>query len=145
MNIIISGKFEEKKARFLRGGKGNLHIISDFDRTLTTEFVEGKRIPSVISILRDEKYLTPDYPAKAHALFDYYHPIEINPDISIEEKKKEMDKWWIAHFKLLIESGLNVNDLKRVVKEGRVRFRKGALEFFDFLNKNNQPLDHSFF
>lgn len=141
-NVIISNpsKLNELKKKFKEGGLEKIHVISDFDRTLTKAFVGGKKAFSLISILRDGNYLTKDYPKKAHALFDKYHSIEIDPKISLEEKKKAMEEWWRSHFKLLIESGLNKKDLKRVVDSGSVKFRKDTFEFLDFLNKNKIPL-----
>jgi cytosolic 5'-nucleotidase 3 len=107
-NIIIQNRdnFEELKERFKKDGAGKLHILADFDKTLTKAFVNEKKIPSLISVLRDENYLTPDYPAKANALYEKYHAIEINPNIPKQEKKEKMEEWWRLHFKLLIESGL---------------------------------------
>ncbi|MBL7148244.1 MAG: hypothetical protein ISS82_05450 [Nanoarchaeota archaeon] len=141
-NVIISNlsKLKDLKNRFKDGGVEKFHVISDFDRTLTKAFVDGKKFPSVISVLRDGNYLTADYAEKAHALFNKYHPIEIDSDIPLEEKKKAMHEWWTTHFRLLIKSGLNRKDLEKIVESGKIRFREGALEFIDFLYKNKIPL-----
>ncbi|MEK6935546.1 MAG: tetratricopeptide repeat protein, partial [Nanoarchaeota archaeon] len=81
-NIIVRNKkeLEEKIKKFSDSGKNNLHVISDFDRTLTNAFVNGEGVPSLISVLRNGNYLTQDYSRKAHALHDKYYPIEINPN-----------------------------------------------------------------
>ncbi|MBU4284624.1 hypothetical protein KKF60_00995 [Patescibacteria group bacterium] len=141
-NIIIPdcGRLEQIKEKIKQGGVDKIHALVDFDRTLTKSFVKGKERPSLISVLRDGNYLTPDYAEKAHALFDKYHSMEIDINLSIEEKKKAMREWWINHFKLLIESGLNKKDLERVVDSEGVEFREGALEFIDRLNKAKIPL-----
>jgi len=114
--VIYSDKesFEKKLKAMKEGGAERLHVLSDFDRTLTTAFVDGESRPSLISVLRDGHYLTSEYAAKAHELFNKYHPIEVNPDISIEEKKKAMKEWWETHFELLLRSGLNKRDLEAV-------------------------------
>lgn len=140
-NIIISNKnLNEIKKKISEDGKEMFHIIADFDRTLTNEFVNGEEVSSVVSILRSENYLTKDYPEKAYALFNKYHPIEISKDISNNEKKKAMDEWWKKHFQLLIKSGLNKKDLESVVKSSKLKLRKGVLEFLDFLFEKNIPL-----
>lgn len=141
-NIVISTpeKLEKIKKSISQGGAGKFFIVSDFDRTLTTAFVNGKNIPSLLSILRDGNYLTADYTEKAHRLYNKYHPIEIDPNIEKEEKKKAMYEWWQTHFDLLIKSGLNKKDLEKVVDSGKVKFREGFSDFADFLNKNNIPL-----
>ena len=95
---------------------------------------------SIISILRDRNYLTPDYASKAHELYDKYHPIEIDPKTTLEEKKKAMHQWWATHFDLLIKSGLNKNDLKKVAKSRKAKLRPGFTEFINFLRKYNIPL-----
>lgn len=141
-NVIISNpeKLEKLKKKFFEDGAGKLHILADFDRTLTTAFVDGESVPSLISILRDGSYLTPDYAQKAHELYNKYHPIEINPKIPPKEKKKAMHEWWTTHFDLLIKSGLNKKDLESVVESRKIRFREGFKEFVDFLHKQDTPL-----
>jgi len=141
-SILIPNKneFESKIAIFKNEGIEKIHIISDFDRTLTKAFVNGKKFPSIISQLYDGNHLTEDYTKKAQELRDKYHPIEINPNIPIEEKKKAMEEWWRTHKKLLIESNLNLTDVQDIVDNGQLEFREGALEFFDLTYKNNLPL-----
>lgn len=140
--VIIANEknLEEIKKRIAEDRKEKFHVLADFDRTLTKAFVEGRKVPSIISVLRDRDYLTLDYPAKAKALFEKYHPIEINNNISIKEKKVKMHEWWTTHFNLLIKSGLNKKDLEAVVKEGLIQFRSGVLEFLDFLYNHKIPL-----
>lgn len=141
-NVVIPNqkKLEKSKNLISKYGAQKLHILSDFDRTLTTAFVDGKSIPSLISVLRDGNHLTPDYAPKAQALYNKYHPIEIDPKISSEEKKKAMYEWWTTHFDLLIKSGLNKKDLKMVVESDKVQFRDGFREFAHFLKEKNIPL-----
>ena len=142
-DIVISDpeRLEKLKEEILKGGSAKLHILSDFDRTLTNAFVKEEKVPSLISILRSkEEYLGKDYAEKAQSLYRKYHPIEIDPEISIEKKKKIMEKWWETHFELLIKSGLAKKHIEEVAKSTRIKFRKGSLEFFDFLNDNKIPL-----
>lgn len=141
-NIIIKDALNLDRLKKVISKEGNkkLHVLSDFDRTLTYAFVNGEKIPSIISILRDGTYLTEDYAGKAHELFNKYHPIEINLSISLQEKKKAMNEWWRSHFELLIKSGLNRNDLKKVVKSDKIRLRDGCLEFIRTLHEYDIPL-----
>ncbi|MBU2576093.1 MAG: haloacid dehalogenase-like hydrolase [Nanoarchaeota archaeon] len=143
MSLIIPNqeRLKEIKETIKKSGKENLHIIADFDRTLTYSLTsEGKKLSSVIAILRDGNYLSKGYSEKAHALFDKYHPIEIDASIPIEEKKKAMVNWWTSHFNLLIESGLSKKDLESVVASGISRLREGTKELFDYLHKENIPI-----
>jgi len=138
--ITDSEKLEKTKKIILEQGKEKIHVLADFDRTLTKAFVNDRKIPSIISVLRDEDYLSEEYSEKAKALANKYHPIEIDSSISMEEKKKAMQEWWTQHFNLLIKSGLNKKHLEEVIKDGNIQFRKGTTEFLDFLYENKIPL-----
>jgi len=140
--IIVNEKeLERKKKLIFEDGAEKLHVLSDFDRTITYGLNEGKRTPTVISQLRsDPKYLGETYPEKAGELFDIYHPIEIDPKIPLEKKKKEMDNWWMKHFNLIAEYDFTKKLIKQVVKEKPLRFRKGSLKFLSLLNKKYIPL-----
>jgi len=141
-DVIITNqeKIEATKKRIVADGLAKLQVVSDFDKTLTTCFVNGKKIVSLISILRDEHYLTPDYSGKAQALYDKYHPIEIDPTIPMETKKEKMREWWLEHYELLAKSGLSKQDLAKVAQSEKVSLRTGALVFFDRLKAHDIPL-----
>lgn len=141
-NVIISNPhdFEKVKKQFLIGGFDNLHIISDFDRTLTHAFIDGgEQVPSLISVLRDEDCLKNEYADKAKFLFKHYHAIEINSSIPLHERKKAMEEWWTKHSELLINSGLNKKDLDYVAKSKRIKFRENTFDIMVLLNQHKVP------
>ncbi len=137
-NVIIVN--QNKLEEFKKSDINNIHVLADFDRTLTQAFVNGKKIASLISILRDENYLTPDYPEKAKALFEKYHAIEMDFNISLEEKKEAMKEWWTKHFELLIASGLEKKDIEEAMKSSNLILREGVEELLKILEANNIPL-----
>ena len=73
-------------------------------------------------------------------MFDKFHPIEIDPNISKQEKKKKMDEWWRLHNAELLKHGLNKDHLSKVVKSSNIVFRQGVLDLLDILKENNIPL-----
>jgi len=138
--IVVDKKdFESKKAKFIQGGVLNLHVLSDFDRTLTKAFVNGKKMPSVISELRSGPYISEDYSKKANELASFYHPIEMDLNIPLEEKKAKMLEWWAKHFALLVDSGLKKEHIKQIIYSGNIQFRDKAPELLDILNKAKVP------
>ncbi len=142
LDIIIVNReqFEETKKRMQEAGASKFHVLSDFDRTITKGFVEGQRSPTAISQFRNGGYLTADYAPRAFALYDVYHPIEIDPNIPREEKAAKMDEWWNKHFDLLVECGLSKSVIQEVAAKKTLQFRNGALEFLDFLYEQKIPL-----
>jgi len=141
-NVVITDPDYIKKEIkvFAEKGPDFIHVLADFDRTLTKAFVNGEYVSSIISMLRKHKYLTPDYPDKAQALFEKYHPLELDPKISKAEKKELMEEWLRAHNKLLVESGLNIKDIESAVSREHIQFREGTDEFLDALKSHNIPL-----
>jgi len=138
--IVNNENWENKKRAIAEGGADKLYVLADFDRTLTMAFSNGKPFPSLISILRNEGYLTPDYPEKAHALHDKYFPIEKDESIPLVERKAAMHDWWKQHFQLLIASGLTRTDIDRAIKSSRLQLRDGVKEFIERLETKNIPL-----
>ncbi len=143
-NIIIPNpeRLENVVREISKGGAEKLHILADFDKTLTRAFVDGEEIPSLMSIMRsrDGEYLSGGYAKKAKELYEKYHPIEVDSKIPAEEKKKAMREWWITHFELLINLGLNRKDIEKVVDSGKIKFRDGASDFLDLLKNYSIPL-----
>lgn len=143
-NLIIPNKenFNLIKKKIQEQGKNKLHVLADFDRTLTKAFYRGEKAGSLISQLRVEKgkYLTRDYAEKAQKLFNRYHPIEIDSSIPLEEKNKKMYEWWKEHKILLIEKGLDKKTIQRAVndmiKEDTLSFREGVEDFLKYLERN---------
>jgi HAD superfamily hydrolase (TIGR01544 family) len=138
--IVNREQFEETKKRMQEAGGTQFHVLSDFDRTITKGFVEGQRSPTAISQFRNGGYLTSDYAPRAFALYDIYHPIEIDPHIPRAEKAAKMDEWWNLHFDLLVECGLTKSVIEEVASKKTLQFRDGALAFLDFLQEQKIPL-----
>ncbi len=141
-NIYLKNEveFHRKVQLFQKAGSASSHVVADFDRTLTTAFVEGKKFLSSYALIREGKYLTTDYPAKAHALFDKYHPYEIDEALSTTEKNKWMNKWWSEHFELMKECGMNKAVIHDIVLQRKIQFREGALDFLNLLAKHRIPV-----
>ncbi len=141
-NIIFSNrdKFERIRKEFKEEGLSKIHILADFDKTLTKASVDGKDIPSIISILRNGNYLRSGYAKKAHHLYNKYNPLENDKRITKKEKKEIMHKWWTEHFNLLIKSGLKKKDIITVAGSKEIRFRDNFSEMLEFLRDKKIPL-----
>lgn len=132
--------FAQKKRAIQEAGKAACFIISDFDRTLTYGTFNGKKTPSIISLLRDGNHLSEDYAEKAHQLFDHYHTIECDSSLPLEYRKAQMQKWREKHDELLIASKLRLTDLKDIAQNGHLQLRKGVAECLRKLDESWIPL-----
>jgi len=141
-NILIKDKkaFERKLKRIKSDGKDSLHVICDFDKTLTKASVKGQRTHTSIAQIREGGYLSEDYVKKSFALYDKYHVFEVNNKLSDDEKDRKMVEWWNSHIRLLVEEGMNRGVVEDIIKKKRILLRKGAEDFFKELHEKKIPL-----
>lgn len=141
-NLIIPSpeKLQQKIATLHSAGSTQLHIVSDFDKTLTKAFVNGKKIQSSYALLRDNHYLSSEYVQKARALAEYYRPFETNLSISPEVRSQKMAKWWEKHHRLMVECGISQEVFRDLVQKNFLELRSNCDTFFHLLSKPKIPL-----
>jgi cytosolic 5'-nucleotidase 3 len=124
----------------IKDGASNLHIVADFDRTLTKAFIDDKKHKSTFSYVRDGGYLGKEYTKIASDLFDKYFPYESDQSVSNEVRVKMMQEWWAVHLKVMVEHGMSKEVIKKVVEDGAAEPREGLNEFLEILHEKNIPL-----
>lgn len=141
-NILIPNPqdFNEKFQKIIAWWPEKFHVIADFDRTLTNAFVDGKSRPSLVTVMENKWYLWPDFSEKSKKNFEKYHPIEIDPNISLEEKKVWMHNRRRDQFELMITSWLSREIIKKTIQSEEIIFRDWYQEFFDLLYNAKIPL-----
>lgn len=130
---------QEKIAAMQSWWVDKLHILADFDRTLTKWFYEDNPISSIASFLYESWHMPDAYQKEWKALFDHYYPIEIDHTISNEEKKKAMETWRNEHLRLMIQYKLSKEDLAKVVARKELQLREYTEDFFNLLASYHVP------
>jgi len=140
-NILIPNPkfFNEKLQNIIAWWPGKFHVIADFDRTLTKAFAEGKPTVSLITRLQNG-FFPPEYAERSNIFFNTYHPIEIDSTVSLEEKKKAMEKRREKQFNLMLEYGLTRDIIKNAIQSDDDIFRSWYDTFFTLLHEKNIPL-----
>ena len=139
--VYDTQKLEDKIQKMAEGGANKLHILADFDRTLSGfSYVGDQMVGSIIGLLRAGSYLTPEYSAQSYTLFEKYHPMEYNQSIPRTERIVLMEEWWRKHSELLIRSKLNKRDMDNAMIAGHLKLRDGVIEAFQLLHKYNVPV-----
>ena len=129
IDIINPDHTDKLIQEFTHDGPQKLHIVTDFDKTLTKAYVDGKARASLVSILRDNNHLiSPEYAKKAHELFNFYHPQEKDPHISPEKKKAIVQERYDEHLKLLIQVGLTRDIIHQAIDLGTIQLRDKTKE-----------------
>ncbi|KAJ3323836.1 hypothetical protein HDV06_001206 [Boothiomyces sp. JEL0866] len=118
----------------------HLHIIADFDMTLTKYWQNGKRSLSSHGVLEESSVLDETVKRKMRDTYHKFYPIEISHSITIEEKTKAMVEWWTTTHTLLQNAGLTRQDIKNMVIEKPVTFRPLLHEFIELVSERKIPL-----
>lgn len=114
----------EDKIKKLDINSSNLVIVIDFDRTITAK-------TSMDSWDASGLLLGKEFKEKLEKLYLEYRPIELDYEISEEEKTKKMEEWYKACMNLYEEYNLSTSKLEESVEKSRLVFRKGAKEFLN--------------
>ncbi|XP_074312382.1 uncharacterized protein LOC141647911 [Silene latifolia] len=138
-NMVVGDfvSLQNKIAAIRADGSSKLQVIVDFDGTLTKYNINGRRGDTSHALVQQTN---PDYDIKRQKLYDYYHPLEICPTITVEEKTKLMEEWWEKTHALLVEGGLTYADIQKSVAKSRIGFREGVFTLFELLEEKNVPV-----
>lgn len=113
--------------------KENMYVIMDFDGTIT----KHTKVDSW-DVAGDS--LSENFRNELVNLYDTYRPIEIDYNISYEEKKKKMEEWYTKCMYLYYKYNLKKSNLQSSVVNCKMLFRDGVKEFLNDMNKSNVPV-----
>ncbi len=122
-----------EKLNIIKLNTKNFYVAIDFDRTMTT-------LSSSDSWDVAGKLLGEEFNKKILDLYQKYRPIELNYNISFEEKSLAMEKWYRDCVNLYYEYKLTDKQLEDSIEMGNLIFRKGCKNFLKFLHINNIPV-----
>lgn len=139
--LLFMNSLEKDLENLFADGLEKVHVLADFDGTLSKEYLEGKKTASIISILRNTPgYLSPEYQAEAHKLHAEYSKYEKNLELSLQERKAKMSEWWNRHADLLIKSGLKKEHIEKLSNSGLIEWRPEAKNFLKLMEKLKIPV-----
>ncbi|XP_074509140.1 cytosolic 5'-nucleotidase 3 isoform X2 [Sebastes fasciatus] len=124
----------------IKGGASKLQIITDFDMTLSKFAVNGERCPSCHHIIENCNLIAEDCKEKLLQLKNKYYPIEIDSNLTMEEKFPFIVEWYFKSHTLLVESRIEKDKLAEVVRESGAVLKDGYLQFFENLQQHDVPV-----
>lgn len=138
--IYQGDRFEGKVEKLAADGLDNLLVVADFDRTLTPSMHNGRHAANSYQVLFRSGVMSAYFAQKMDELFSKYHPIEIDPRLTIEQKTPLIVEWWMAVFDLMKECGYSRQKLEQIIASGTLHWRDGVKEFLDKLAAAGLPL-----
>lgn len=133
-------KVEEILCGLIKGGAAKLQIITDFDMTLSRFSFDGRRCPTCHNVIDNCKLVSDECRQKLLELKEKYYAIEIDPDLTVEEKFPYMVEWYTKSHGLLVEQAIPKARLREIVAESDIMLKEGYQNFFDKLHKHNIPM-----
>jgi HAD superfamily hydrolase (TIGR01544 family) len=116
-----------KLNKIITEGKEKLHLLADFDRTLTVGRNETGKDTSSWEILAT--HLPPKAFAKQHQLYEKYRPMELSGKMTHEEAAS----WGHQVLSIFVESKINLKEIEKDFRQ-KTDIRPYAKDLFDFCN-----------
>lgn len=135
--IVDSAKLKSKIEKITVDGLDKLHVVTDFDRTLTT--VDSNDQTPSTSWAVFTAVLGTSYTAERQKLFDIYRPTETDSSLDYSYRLNQMETWWKKHLDLLIQHKVHKDTVESIISSTKLNFRKDTLDLFNFINKNKIP------
>jgi len=140
MTLHKNNSADEKVAKIIADGASALHIISDFDDTITRAYIKGEKTPSSFGQLRNKGFLGEEYVKQSQALYDTYAPIEKDSQLTPEQKSPKMIEWWNLHKDLMVEKGVTKEVFEKIADAGHLHLRDYFLDIAAQLHTKKIPL-----
>lgn len=132
-------QFKQKLKAMKVSGTDHLQIIADYDLTLTRYSTNNIRGCSTYQLIQSS-VLKGDHADYIQSLYNYYHPIEIDPNIPHETKQKLMHEWWDKSNQALLDESFLSTDLSAYIINSTLHFRHGIKELISHINNKSIPL-----
>jgi HAD superfamily phosphoserine phosphatase-like hydrolase len=123
---------DAKIADFGRVGANGIHVIFDFDRTLTVKKLGSDDEVTTWHILGE--HLPPEGRLEYKSLFQKYRGIELSGELTTQTA---ID-WWSASFKLYVKYNINLTDVEDDFLN-KASIRPGVAELFKFCAEHGIP------
>lgn len=123
---------EAKIADFALAGASRIHVVLDFDRTLTIKKPGAQDEVTTWHILC--KHLPASGRLYYQRLFDKYRALELSGDMT----QKDATDWWSSILNLFVEHRINLTEVEEDFLD-KANIRPGVAELFKFCADNNIP------
>ncbi|MBR3614901.1 MAG: haloacid dehalogenase-like hydrolase [Clostridia bacterium] len=125
----------QEKINRLNLAENPFYVVADFDQTLT----EGTS-DSTWEVVASSSEIGEEYTRRRKEYYNYYRPMEIDPNLSEVEKSKAMDEWWKKHINLFYEYNMKEESMINSLNKCGLKYRLGAKDFINKMHKKNIPV-----
>ncbi|XP_034939841.1 7-methylguanosine phosphate-specific 5'-nucleotidase [Chelonus insularis] len=141
-NVYIRNKDDvlRKIKKIQEDGPEKLQVVTDFDRTVTKQHVDGKDVLSSFGIFFRSQKIPETLKKEEQSLFNTYRPIEVAHDIVLEEKIKAMEEWMMKTEQMLKGIQMDVDEIDKISQLYSVELRNNTQELIKKLDAAGIPV-----
>lgn len=137
--IVRPEVFSQKLSAILAAGPQNLQIVTDFDFTLSRRQVDQTVGHSTYSILQ-HGVLNEEGRKKTRECYEYYHRIEVDPNVPPEEKAVLMHEWWETGNQMVLDQEVYQDMMPDLISQSTLYLRNGTDRMIWLCEKHSVPL-----
>lgn len=141
--VVIShaATFEHKWDVIRAGGAGRLHIVVDFDQTLTGNRSRDSHIRNSSWGVFESTDLRPAWFTEEYlAMFIKYSPALWDETLPMEERNRQMDQWYTDTLDLARRGEMKLDDFTRAAEANIVLPREGMSDLFSIASQLKIPV-----
>lgn len=131
-------EFQLKISNLISAGSSNIQIISDFDFTLSRSSLDDIKCSTSFGII-NSMITCKDILNRVTSYYLYYHPIEINPTLSIDEKMTQMTEWWAKITDAIVSAECEFKNISEIVSKSNLYLRNGIDKVFNICKNHELP------
>lgn len=104
--------------------------MTDFDQTLTryNYLSADKKADSSFKALQSAPNFTQESRDKFKSMFEFYKPIEMDIELTAEQKIPHMQRWWEVCMNLVTSVNIKKSDYASIVIDSKLLLRDGISE-----------------
>lgn len=141
-----------KLDRIRAQGPWKFQLVSDFDRTLTPQWIKdpcaktGALLQCLSShgVIESSPLLSPDYVRVTKELAEHYIPMEHDHRLELEEKKRVVEEWYHKAHECMLREDVSQNKLVDIVKLAwsrcEIHLRNKCADLFTVLRDMSIPV-----
>lgn len=136
----------EKLNAFRAAGTSHLHVISDFDSTLTVQKYNSRLAATTFSAIADVllMQINPRFKKKTEELARVFYEKQSNINLSQQEKAEILNDWWVRALTVCMEEeiyeyNIPVTYMQDLFWNSDLYLRHGITELMEITLKHNVP------
>ncbi|XP_057652720.1 7-methylguanosine phosphate-specific 5'-nucleotidase A-like [Diorhabda carinulata] len=130
----------QKIGKIVEEGFDKLHVISDYDKTITKQHVNGKNQLNAYEVLRRCPSVPKSVAAYLVEISEKYSVLDKNPELSNEERMRYMAEWWNKTIEAYQDINITQEEIDKTCLDIGPSLRDEAKDFFEILTKKEVPV-----